>query len=338
MILDILNINDNQRGDVSYKAELSEFDHIYEVLSREEYSIVKELSLKQIEEGFLDPRYIMYAIFGMWYESSSFDINRELLGNIEVIHQFFVEKIENGFIRANFYLGAVQWLHTKIYEHATFIKNEHVIFFDGDKNSFNTAFDEYILYLKDYFLDIDLTKVYQVKDIFNSFRVAESNYEYIEDCSVSTTETVNIENDQKLNYSENNASGSGLGEWDKLLKDINIYRDLVKEESWLKASVVYQVINSKLKNFDHVKYFPETFYPYLKDTANAYDHLMHYLSLSNHPLWAILSQMFLNDPDAFSKEDSLSGVAEKLKIHSIQSNENSDFEHNQNETVNDFYD
>lgn len=39
---------------------------------------------------------------------------------------------------------------------------------------------------------------------------------------------------------------------------------------------------------------------------------MHQLSLSEHPLWSMLSQMFNSDPESFCKDDSLSDVRETL--------------------------
>ncbi|OIN83382.1 type VI secretion system protein IglI family protein [Francisella sp. TX07-6608] len=316
MILDIIN-QVSQQQDISYKAEVNEFEPVYEALEHEEYLNAKDLSLEQINKGCLDPRYIMYAQFGYWHQSRSFDINADILNDLVNIHRFFLEKIEIGEIRLKFYTTIIEWFHTSICAHAKFIKKNQDIYFEGDKQALINAFDEYISFIKADLPAISVSQFSQLKDSYKTFPVAQELVE------VGQTQEQFIEPDNtKKDYIEpylKNNDISKSNEWSKLLQNIKIYRKLAAEKSWLKAAVVYQIINSALKEFDPIKYSPETFYPYLKDTANAYDHLMHQLSLSNHPLWLILVQMFNSDPESFSADDSLGGIREIL-IREINNN------------------
>lgn len=318
MMLDLINKVKNEE-EVCYRAEVSEFEAIYAALENEEYLNVKDLSLEQIDKGCLDPRYVIYTEFGYWYESTSFNVNSEILAEIIQVHQFFLEKIEEGKVRPKVYLAIVEWLHASMLAHAKFIKSNPDIYFEEDKLALDSAFEEYISFIKSNFTDINITQIYQLKDVYKTFQVMQEVEEVdeVEQCD----EINDIKQDEDFSLSSNSIYVSD--EWSKLLRNIKIYRKLVNEKSWLKAAVVYQVINTALKEFDPTKYFPETFYPYLKDTANAYDHLMHQLSLSNHPLWLMLSQMFNSDPESFSTDESLGGIREIL-VRQINNNPQDD--------------
>ena len=53
---------------------------------------------------------------------------------------------------------------------------------------------------------------------------------------------------------------------------------------------------------------------------------MHQLSLSNHPLWLMLSQMFNSDPESFSTDESLGGIRDIL-VRQINDNPQDDSQH-----------
>ncbi|APC92445.1 MULTISPECIES: type VI secretion system protein IglI family protein [Francisella] len=323
MILDVIN-QVSEEKDICYRAEVNEFEPIYEALEREEYLNAKELSLELINKGCLDPRYVIYAEFGYWHESTSFDINAKILGELINIHEFFLEKIEAGKIRSKVYTTVVEWFHASIFAHAKFIKRNAEIYFEGDKLVLTNAFDEYVSFIKANLPSINVIQIDQIKNTYKTFPVVQEVVEVDEIQDEQFIETDDIKKDcLESSLSSNNSYISD--EWSKLLRNIKIYRKLVAEKSWIKAAVVYQIINSALREFDPIKYFPETFYPYLKDTANAYDHLMHQLSLSKHPLWLMLSQMFKSDPESFYREDSLGGIREIL-IREINSNTHENYQ------------
>ncbi|WP_150467826.1 type VI secretion system protein IglI family protein [Francisella sp. SYW-9] len=301
------------KEDVFYKTEVNELEAIYSAIENEKYLTVKALSLEQIDKGCLDPRYVIYAEFGYWYEAVESNIKGEILMELIEIHQFFLEKIEDGKIRFKVYLAILEWLHSSMLAHVKFIKSKSDSYSKEDKGALERAFDEYILFIKASFEDINIVQLYQIKDIYKTFKVAQEveNIDQFENQNEQYNEVSDTKEqceDPSLNHRDLYISD----EWSKLLRNIRIYRKLVSEKSWLRAAVVYQVINSSLKEFDPIKYFPETFYPYLKDTANAYDHLMHQLSLSNNPLWQMLSQTFSSDPESFSTDDSLENTREVL--------------------------
>jgi hypothetical protein len=323
MILSTINEVKNNK-DISYKADVNEFESIYKALELEDYFNVKDLSLEQIQAGCLDPRYVLYAEFGYWYESTNFNINSDVLKELISIHQFYLEKIEDGQIRSTPYIKILDWLHSQIFKHAQFIKKDADIYFEGDKSVIDKAFDEYISFIQSAFADINIAQFYQIKDLFKTFRIKE--IEIVEDEASPANDSYEIL-PKDISVSCNGEYGND--QWNKLLRDIQIYRKLVNEESWLKAAVVYQIINSTLKEFDPVNYFPETFYPYLKDTANAYDHLMHQLSLSEHPLWSMLSSMFESDPESFSADESLGAIGEILtnEVNNLQHQQPPEMQH-----------
>ncbi|QIW09682.1 type VI secretion system protein IglI family protein [Francisella sp. LA112445] len=295
--------------DCYYRAQVDDFEPIYQALEREEYLNVRDLALEQINNGCIDPRYIIYAKFGNWYESTSFDVSAEIILDLIKLHQFFLEKSDQGKIRIKAYNIIVEWLHTSMFTYAKFIRQNHDIYFDGDRKVLGDAFDNYISFVKENLPSINISQIYQLRDVCMTFQIPQEIEESNEDEDLDE-ENIEPSNNQK-DYLEIYNSDSSY-EWSRLLQNIEIYRKLVSEQSWLKAAVVYQVISSALKEFDPVKYFPGTFYPYLKDTANVYEHLMHQLSLSEHPLWSMLSQMFNSDPESFCKDDSLSDVRETL--------------------------
>jgi hypothetical protein len=305
MILSVINEIKNKK-DVSYKADINDFESICTALELEEYVHVKYLALEQIKAGYLDPRYVIYAGFGCWYESTSFDINSGILSELIFIHQFYLEKIKNGQVRSKLYSIFVEWLHTRMFDHAKFIKQNKHICFEGDRSDLSKSFDKYISFIKLQFSDISLTELYQLKELFNSFRVKpekkslESTEIEIEIESISIESSLNFE------------VMSGNDEWSKLMLNIQIYRKLINDGSWLKAAVVYQAIDIAIKQFNPIKYFPDTFYPYLRDTAKYYNDIMHQLSLSEHPLWTMLSEMFNSSPQNFTTDESLGAIGETL--------------------------
>ncbi|MED7788113.1 type VI secretion system protein IglI family protein [Francisella sp. 19X1-34] len=312
MILDIVN-EVVGKEEVFYKAEVNGLEAIYSAIDNEDYSTVKTLSLEQIDKGCLDPRYVIYAEFGYWHEAVESNIKGEILIELIEIHQFFLEKIEDGKIRFKVYLAILEWLHSSMLAHAKFIKSKSDSYSEEDKGALERAFDEYILFIKANFEDINIAQIYQIKDIYKTLKVTQEieDVDQVENQSEQCNEVSDTKEqceDHSLNHSDFYISD----EWSKLLRNIRIYRKLINEKSWLRAAVVYQVINTALKEFDPIKYFPETFYSYLKDTVNAYDHLMHQLSLSNNPLWLMLSQTFSSDPESFSTDDSLDNTREVL--------------------------
>ncbi|ASG68510.1 hypothetical protein fh0823_15390 [Francisella halioticida] len=326
MVLDLINKAINEK-EIYYKAEVGEFEPIYAALEHEKYLNVKDASLEQINKGCLDPRYVIYAEFGYWYDSTSFDVNSETLTELTQIHKFFLEKIEEGKIRSKVYLAVIEWLHTNMFAHAKFIRSNANIYFNGDKLALDSSFEKYILFIKISLPSINTSQLYQLKDIYKTFRVMREAEETDTTEDEQHTDISDIKeeyedssqhtdiSDIKEEYEDSSLSSNNIyvsDQWSKLLRNIKIYRKLVSEKSWLKAAVVYQIIDSSLKEFDPTKYFPEILYPYLRDTASAHDQLMHQLSLSNHPLWLMLSQMFNSDPETFSTDDSLDGIKEIL--------------------------
>ncbi|MED7818884.1 MULTISPECIES: type VI secretion system protein IglI family protein [unclassified Francisella] len=302
-------IKNIETQDSYYRAQVDDFEPIYQALEREEYLSAKDQSLEQINKGCLDPRYAIYAKFGYWYESTNFDINAEIVIDLIKIHQFFLGKVDENKIRIKAYSSIVEWLHTNMLTCAKFTRQNPNAYFEGNKSSLNDAFEEYITFIKESFSSINISQIYQLKDTCMTFQVLEEIEKCNDEqaCDDISVDVVEIKKDNPEIFSLNPSC-----EWDKLLKNIKIYQKLVSDQSWLKAAVVYQIISSALKEFDPIKYFPETFYPYLKDTANVYDHLMHQLSLSSHPLWSMLSQMFNSDPDGFCTDDSLVRVKDIL--------------------------
>ncbi|MGQ4006374.1 type VI secretion system protein IglI family protein [Francisellaceae bacterium CB300] len=331
MILSIIKKNQNN-DTISYKADINEFEAVYKLLESEDYSNVKDLALEQIEADCLDPRYVLYAEFGYWYESTNFNINYDVLKELISIHQFYLEKIDEDQIRLKPYIKILDWLHSQMFKHAEFIKKDVDIYFEGDKPTLDKAFDEYISFIKSEFEDINIAQLYQVKDLFKTFRIKEVEIEEAEAFPANESSEI-----LPKDITVSNNVEYGNDQWSKLLRDIQIYRKLVNDESWLKAAVVYQVINTTLKEFDPVNYFPETFYPYLKDTANAYDHLTHQLSLSEHPLWSMLSSMFESEPESFSADESLGAIGEILtnEVNNLQHQQSPEMQSQDQQMLND---
>ena len=217
-MLDLINKVKNEE-EVCYRAEVSEFEAIYAALENEEYLNVRDLSLEQIDKGCLDPRYVIYAEFGYWYSSTSFDVNSQILAELIQIHQFFLERIEEGKIRHKVYLAIIEWLHAIMFAHAKFIKSNPDIYFEEDKLALDSAFEEYISFIKTNLIDINITQIYQLRDVYKTFQVMQEAEEVNE---VGTEQSDEI-NDTKEEYEDSFLASSSLyisDEWSKLLRNI----------------------------------------------------------------------------------------------------------------------
>ena len=305
---------------VYYKAALDDFEPIYEHLHNAEYVKAKVLALEQMQAGCLDVRYAMYAAFGLWYESEDFDNSAWLLGELISIHKYYDQKSNEKMLHKKQYIATVIWLHERMYEHVLFVKDVSKVAFTGDKARVQNAFGDYIRFFEKFLTEIELSKIFQTQKVWNSLLAKAAATSSIEE-----TEEVNTGLSPEKQAVAHHISGNfsmpqGNDKWSILLKNIAIYTDLVQQESWLKAAIVHKVISEEIQKFNPIDYFPDTFYPYLHATANAFNPLMKKEQLSGEPLWPILEQMFESCPDSFARSDALNN-SESLFVradHAIQ--------------------
>jgi len=290
---------------VYYKATLDDFEAIYECLHNAEYVKAKVLALEQMQAGCLDVRYAMYAAFGLWYESEDFDNSALLLEELILIHKYYDQKSDQKKLNKKQYIATVIWLHERMYEHVLFVKDVSKVAFTGDKVRVQNAFGDYIRFMELSLVGIELSKVFHTQKLWNSLVIQVTPKSSIEETGIVGTDSSPERQTVAYHISDDSSMSKRGNKWSTLLKNIAIYTDLVQQESWLKAAIVHKKISEEIQKFNPIEYFPDTFYPYLHATANAFNPLMKKEQLSGEPLWPILEQMFESCPDSFACSDAL---------------------------------
>ncbi|MCL9781012.1 hypothetical protein M9194_06185 [Vibrio sp. S4M6] len=108
---------------------------------------------------------------------------------------------------------------------------------------------------------------------------------------------------KKSNNNSNLVDKYASPKWYALIRKASILQKLLIEERHFEASIIYKDIQSEIKNFDPLVYFPGLFFPMMKSVAPKAQTLQAHIDKHQNTLeWDMANRLYQSDPMRFATE------------------------------------
>ncbi|MBK2124419.1 type VI secretion system protein IglI family protein [Fangia hongkongensis] len=289
-------------GEAVYRAFTEDFEPIYELVAKEDYTLLIDKITLEFDKGIVDIRYLCYLFFAHWFLNQASENYRVYLKAFSESLESLLAKCDEGEIKHSHILSALNWLHKQLFQHIDYTKTA-ISLLAEDKNELIEALMSYKSLVMELMTEESLSALDRVIDHWKSVppkKVSPEKDSSQEDKSTKRETADKTNNSTALSHS---AEALGNHKWQKLLENLKRYNQLISSEKWLLAAIIQIKLDEEIANFNPVEYFPHIFYDYLQANARSYHKINDQQVNANHPLWKLMERMYEADAGTFIHEE-----------------------------------